>query len=240
MTATGNISADMSAVAGPLSFWRITHVPFAAWLGRPGTLATDRGRQRTALRQQPTARAGRTRPALRHLPDRGPPGPRSAAPAAAHAARHRPLVRHLDRTHAHPVPAGTAGHRLLPGRAPPAGLPDLRCRHTCQHSSPSAEPAHTSHPPIWAPPSRGQAEDPRRLPARTRTGLQAHKLAAHRQPGFALWAWAWASGMAKRGRSDWPVAERVRVHETADDEDRRPGPGSDDLGTRAPGCGGGP
>jgi hypothetical protein len=27
-----NIGADMSAVAGPLSFWRITHVPFAAWL----------------------------------------------------------------------------------------------------------------------------------------------------------------------------------------------------------------
>ncbi len=27
-----SISADMSAVAGTLSFWRITHVPFAAWL----------------------------------------------------------------------------------------------------------------------------------------------------------------------------------------------------------------
>src|SRR5215469_5555913 len=31
-TSADNISADMSAVAGPLSFWRITHVPFAAWL----------------------------------------------------------------------------------------------------------------------------------------------------------------------------------------------------------------
>ena len=31
-TSAGNISADMSAVAGPLSFWRITQVPFAAWL----------------------------------------------------------------------------------------------------------------------------------------------------------------------------------------------------------------
>jgi len=31
-TSAGNISADMSAAAGPLSFWRITDVPFAAWL----------------------------------------------------------------------------------------------------------------------------------------------------------------------------------------------------------------
>ena len=31
-TSADNISADMSAAAGPLSFWRITHVPFAAWL----------------------------------------------------------------------------------------------------------------------------------------------------------------------------------------------------------------
>ena len=31
-TSAGNISADTSAGAGPLSFWRITHVPFAAWL----------------------------------------------------------------------------------------------------------------------------------------------------------------------------------------------------------------
>ena len=30
--AENGTSADMSAVAGPLSFWRITHVPFAAWL----------------------------------------------------------------------------------------------------------------------------------------------------------------------------------------------------------------
>ena len=31
-TSAGSISADMSAVLGTLSFWRITHVPFAAWL----------------------------------------------------------------------------------------------------------------------------------------------------------------------------------------------------------------
>jgi len=31
-TWADNISADTSAAAGPLSFWRITDVPFAAWL----------------------------------------------------------------------------------------------------------------------------------------------------------------------------------------------------------------
>jgi hypothetical protein len=31
-TSADSISADMSAVLGALSFWRITHVPFAAWL----------------------------------------------------------------------------------------------------------------------------------------------------------------------------------------------------------------
>jgi len=31
-TSADSISADMSAVLGTLSFWRITHVPFAAWL----------------------------------------------------------------------------------------------------------------------------------------------------------------------------------------------------------------
>lgn len=30
--ADNRTSADMSAVADPLSFWRITHLPFAAWL----------------------------------------------------------------------------------------------------------------------------------------------------------------------------------------------------------------
>jgi hypothetical protein len=30
--AENGTSPDMSTVAGPLSFWRITHVPFAAWL----------------------------------------------------------------------------------------------------------------------------------------------------------------------------------------------------------------
>lgn len=31
-TRADNVSADISEGAGPLSFWRITHVPFAAWL----------------------------------------------------------------------------------------------------------------------------------------------------------------------------------------------------------------
>ena len=31
-TSADSISADVSAVLGTLSFWRITHVPFAAWL----------------------------------------------------------------------------------------------------------------------------------------------------------------------------------------------------------------
>jgi hypothetical protein len=31
-TSADSISADMSAVPGTLSFWRIAHVPFAAWL----------------------------------------------------------------------------------------------------------------------------------------------------------------------------------------------------------------
>jgi hypothetical protein len=42
---------------------------------RPGTLAAHRVRQRTAPRPEPATRASRARLALRHLPDRGPPGP---------------------------------------------------------------------------------------------------------------------------------------------------------------------
>ena len=45
-TCADRISADMSAMVGPLSFWRITHLPFTAWLAvstRNAALVSARG-----------------------------------------------------------------------------------------------------------------------------------------------------------------------------------------------------
>ena len=80
--------------------------------------------RRVAGRPEHVEQAVQTRPRLGHLPDRGPAGPRAAAPTAADEAGHRPLVSHQHRPRTHPLPAGPAHRGLLPGRPPPARRPD--------------------------------------------------------------------------------------------------------------------
>ncbi len=111
-------------LADLLSFRRIADIPFDAYMaaldswqltGHDGELRLGH----SLLRGPIGARS-----ALRYLPDRGPAGPRAAAPAGADAAGHRALVAHRHRPRTHPVPAGQAQRSLLRGRPPPAGLPD--------------------------------------------------------------------------------------------------------------------
>ena len=83
------------------------------------------GAWRSADRPKPIARPDQTRSRLRYLPDRGPPGPGTAAFATEHAARHRPLVIALKyRFRAHTVRARPAYRGLFPRRPPPARLID--------------------------------------------------------------------------------------------------------------------
>ena len=119
-------SAGTCSVAGSLSFRRIVDLPFEACVAAARELAAHGAGRRPANRPKPPARADRARSRLRYMPDRGPPGPAAAAPAAAHAARRRPLVPAAlkDRARTHPLPAGPAHRNLLPGRPPPAGLID--------------------------------------------------------------------------------------------------------------------
>src|SRR5215470_8730284 len=93
---------------------------------RTGELVAHGIGRRTAHRAKPAALADRVCWRLRYKPDRGWPGPGTAAPAASHEAERRPLVPVLlkDRPRTHPLPARPAHRSLLPIRPPSAGLID--------------------------------------------------------------------------------------------------------------------
>jgi hypothetical protein len=87
--AATSMGAGMRPVAGTLSFWRIVHVPFAAFVA---------GLESWQLtRHDGELRVGRSS-AGRYLAGRDPPSPGAAAPAGTNATGHRSVVRHLHRT----------------------------------------------------------------------------------------------------------------------------------------------
>src|SRR2546430_4641571 len=135
---------------------------------RTGGLAAHGTGRRTAHRPKPVALADRARSRLRYMPDRGWPGPGTAAPAASHEAGHRPLVPVVlkDRPRTHPQPARPAHRSLLPIRAPPAGLIDPLA---------AAAPAGAAS---WLHP-RDQAT---RAPGPTQTGQSGYWISRCGQP----------------------------------------------------------
>jgi hypothetical protein len=111
------------------SFRRIADIPFDSYMAALDSWQLTRHdgelRLGSSLLRGPIARSPHG-----YQADRGPAGPRAAAPAGADATGHRALVAHRHRPRAHPVPACTAQRSLLRGRPPPAGLPDPRAPGT--------------------------------------------------------------------------------------------------------------
>ena len=146
-TSADSISADMSAVLGTLSFWRITHVPFAAWLA-------------ALERWQLTGHGSELRPGNSQL--RGPAehdphfGTCQIEVRLARGALRRPLRMRLDIDHwsatstaltlipCQPVRPGTAyfraGRRLLDSLTFAAGTAALQPRQHTPATSPSGHP----------------------------------------------------------------------------------------------------
>src|SRR5579864_4815969 len=144
-TRGGSMSANMGPVPGWLSFRRIVDVPFETCVAALDSWQPIGAGRRPAVRRQPVARAGRARSRLGHVPDPGPPGPGTAAPAAAHETGHRPLVLLVHRCRAHPLRARPAHRRLFPRRPSPARLAD---------PLPAAAPDASAHPGHREPATR--------------------------------------------------------------------------------------
>ena len=158
-SSADSISADMSAVAGTLSFWRIAQVPFAAWLA-------------ALERWQLTGHGSELRLGNSQL--RGPVkhdrhfGTCQIEVRLARGALHRPLHMRLEIDHwsatstaltlipCEPVRPGTAyfhaGRRLLDSLACAAGPPaSTAASHQPQHAPatrPSGQPPAGGEPEI--------------------------------------------------------------------------------------------
>ena len=172
-----SISADMSAVAGTLSFWRITHVPFAAWLA-----ALERW-QLTGHGSELRLGNSQLRGPAEHDPHFGTC---QIEVRLARGALRRPLRMRLDIDHwsatstaltlipCQPVRPGTAyfhaGRRLLDSLTCAAGTPASTAALQPRQHAPATRPP--GHPPAGGEP--GILGVPQPVPALARRHTSSH------------------------------------------------------------------
>lgn len=188
------MSAGSCSVPGGLAFRRIADIPCETCVAALETGSAPDGTA-NGTSAKPPAQADGTRSRLRYLPDRGPPGPGTAAPPP------RRMWLHIDRwssppsrTAFEPIPckASPAHRNLLLGRPPPAELIDplaaaalARTAHGLRHRNPATRTsARAQHPLRRACPAAALRTRPmphRSLPSRAE-GAAAHQPTAKEGP----------------------------------------------------------